>query len=35
MKNMKERDLEIDNDVNYLGTGVTRLRDIAIDMGQV
>lgn len=35
MKEMKERDKQIDQDVNQIGEGVKRLRDIAIDMGQV
>lgn len=34
LKNLKSRDKEIDKDVEGLGTGVQRLRDIAIDMGQ-
>ncbi len=35
MKNMKEKDKLIDQDVEQLGQGVQRLRDIAIDMGSV
>ena len=35
MKEMKERDKQIDQDVKQIGEGVRRLRDIAIDMGQV
>ena len=35
LKNIKDRDKEIDKDVEGLGAGVGKLRDIAIDMGQV
>jgi hypothetical protein len=35
LKNIREKDKEIDKDIEGLGVGVGRLRDIAIDMGQV
>ncbi|KAJ3277059.1 hypothetical protein HDV01_000111 [Terramyces sp. JEL0728] len=34
MKAIKNRNKEIDEEVNQLGQGVAKLRDIAIDMGQ-
>ncbi|KAJ3300960.1 hypothetical protein HDV03_001570 [Kappamyces sp. JEL0829] len=34
LKNLRETDKMIDKDIEGLGTGVQRLRDIAIDMGQ-
>ena len=35
MKDMKDKDKQIDNDVADLGKGVAQLRAIANDMGQV
>lgn len=35
MKEMKERNKAIDQDIDQLQGGVQRLRDIAIDMGNV
>jgi hypothetical protein len=35
LKNIRARDQDIDKEVEQLGTGIAKLRDIAIDMGQV